>query len=62
MFEPISQLTLPIPQTSRVIQSSPDYKYGNNIHTTQVNSEYPTLHHCLELYTQEKQTSRYLGP
>ena len=55
MFEPISQLTLPIPQTSK---SSTDCKYEKNIHTTQENSECPTLHHCLELYTQEKQTSR----
>ena len=55
MFEPISQLTLPIPQTSKVIQSTPDYEYGNNMHK---NSECPTLYDCLELYTQEKQTSR----
>ena len=58
MFEAISQLTLPIPQTSGVIQSTPDYQYGNNIPTTLVNSEYLTLDHCLELYTQEKQTFR----
>ena len=55
MFEAISQLTLPIPQTSGAIQSTPDYQYGNNMHK---NSEYSTLYDCLELYTQKKKTSR----
>ena len=55
MFEAISQLTLPIPQTTGVIQSTPDYQYGNNMHK---NYEYSTLHDCLELYTEKKETSR----
>ena len=55
MFEAISQLTLPIPQTTGVIQSTPDYQYGNNMHK---NSEY-SLYDCLELYTQKKKTFSY---
>ena len=54
MFEAISQLTLPIPQTSGIMQSTPDYQYGNNMHK---NYEY-SLYDCLELYTEKKETSR----